>query len=259
MIALVLGAGFGTRFRPATETTPKPLLPFLGRPILFRLFDLLIDQGVDAFVVNTRHLAEVLETAVGGSYRGVPVSFSREPEILGTSGAIRRAAEAGLLEADRFLVVNGDLFTDLPVASIVAAAEGPGVLSAMAVLPNAAPESDTPLWAEEGRLAGIGLRPPQDVNGPWLFTGVQCATRGLLARIPSGRSELARDVLVPSLARGERSFRLVPCPEGSAWFDLGTPERMAAAEERMSGLLKGGSTPSCPTPTRRSGSGPSSG
>jgi mannose-1-phosphate guanylyltransferase len=259
LIALVLGAGLGTRFRPATETTPKPLLPFLGRPILFRLFDHLIGQGVDAFVVNTHHLAEVLERTLGSSYRGIPVAFSHEPEILGTSGAIRRAAEVGLLPADQFLVVNGDLFTDLPVAPLVAAAGEPGVLSAMAVLPTPAPESDTPLWAEEGRLSGIGPGRPRGASGPWLFTGIQCATRGLVARIPPGRSELARDLLAPSLARGERAFRLVPAPEGSLWFDLGTPARMAAAEERVRGRLTGGSTPSGPTPTRRSGSAPSSG
>jgi mannose-1-phosphate guanylyltransferase len=259
LIALVLGAGYGTRFRPATLTTPKPLLPFLGRPILHRLFDHLIGEGVDAFVVNSHHLANVLEEAVGRSYRGVPVSFSREPEILGTSGAIRRAAEAGLLPAERFLVVNGDLFTDIPVAPLVEAARGPGTLSAMAVLPNPSPDRDTPLWGEEGTLAGIGARPRPEATGPWLFTGVQCATRALLERIPSGRSELARDILAPSVARGERAFRLVPCAEGTAWFDLGTPERLAGAEERMWGRLKDGSTPSGPSPTRRSGSGPTRG
>ena len=259
MIALVLGAGYGTRFRPATLTTPKPLLPFLGRPILHRLFDHLIGEGVDAFVVNSHHLAGVLEAAVGRSYRGVPVSYSREPEILGTSGAIRRAAEAGLLGAERFLVVNGDLFTDIRVAPLVEAAGEPGTLSAMAVLPNPAPDRDTPLWGEEGRLAGIGERPGREAEGPWLFTGIQCASCALLDRIPPGRSELARDVLAPSVARGERVFRLVPSAEGSAWFDLGTPERLAGAEARMAGRLTGGSTPSGPSPTRRSGSAPTTG
>jgi NDP-sugar pyrophosphorylase family protein len=255
LIALVLGAGLGTRFRPATLTTPKPLLPFLGRPILVRLFDYLIDEGVDAFVVNSHHLAEVLEAAVGPTYRGLPVTFSREPEILGTSGAIRRAADGGLLPGERFLVVNGDLFTDIPLAPLVEASREPGILSAMAVLPNPAPDQDTPLWGLEGRLAGVGARPQQEATGPWLFTGVQCAGRALLERIPPGRSELARDVLIPSVSRGERAFRLVPCAEGSTWFDLGTPERMAAAESRMR-RITGDSTPSGRSPTRRSGSVP---
>ena len=72
LIAFVLAAGFGTRFRPATFATPKPLLPLGGRPILFRLFDHLLEQGADRFVVNVHHLAEALRTAVGDSYAGVP-------------------------------------------------------------------------------------------------------------------------------------------------------------------------------------------
>jgi len=85
---------------------------------------------------------------------------------------------------------------------------------------------------DEARLAE---RPRAEVTGPWLFTGVQCATRRLLDLIPPGRTELARDVLVPSIARGERAFRLVPCVEGGFWFDLGTPARMAMAEDRVRG------------------------
>jgi mannose-1-phosphate guanylyltransferase len=259
LIALVLAAGYGTRFRPATLTTPKPLLPFLGRPILFRLFDHLIGEGIDALVVNTHHLADLLEAAIGPMYRGVPVSFSGEPEILGTSGAIRRAAESGLLTGETFLVVNGDLFTDIPLEPLIKAASEPGTLSAMAVLPNSAPDRETPLWGERGRLAAVGERPTAEVTGPWLFTGVQCATRRLLDLIPPGRTELARDVLIPSIARGERAFRLVPCVEGAFWFDLGTPERMALAEARVRGGFTDGSTPSVPSPTRRSESGPTTG
>jgi NDP-sugar pyrophosphorylase family protein len=259
LIALVLAAGYGTRFRPATLTTPKPLLPFLGRPILFHLFDHLIAEGIEGLVVNTHHLAEVLESAVGRSYRGVPVSFSREPEILGTAGAIRRAAEAGLLPDERFFIVNGDLFTDIPLKPLSEAAADSGTLSAMAVLPNPAPERETPLWGDRDALSGVGGTPGDGATGPWLFTGLQCATRALLDLVPPGRSELARDVLAPSIARGERAFRLVPCGEGRRWFDLGTPERMALAEDQVRRGVTGDSTPFGPSPTRRSGSGPTKG
>jgi len=258
MIALVLAAGLGTRFRPATETAPKPLLPFLGRPILHHLFDHLLGQGVDRFVVNSHHLAAKLEREVGTSWKGVPVSFSREEEILGTAGAIRKAAERGLLGDGPFLVVNGDLYTDLSIGPLVEAVVETGTASALAVLPNLAPERETPLWGDEReRLSGIGPTPDGGATGPWLFTGVQVALPALLERIPRGRSELARDVLVPSLARGERVFRLVPTPPDRLWFDLGTPERLAAAEERVAASLREAPTPSSPSPTRRPGSSPS--
>src|SRR5450755_973679 len=115
MIALVLAAGFGTRFRPETLARPKSLLPLGGRPILFHVFDHLLEQGADAFVVNAHHLADELRRAVGDSYAGFPVAFSLEDGILGTAGGIRRAKDAGLLGAGPFLVANGDVFTTLPL------------------------------------------------------------------------------------------------------------------------------------------------
>ncbi len=260
MIALVLAAGFGTRFRPDTLTTPKPLLPFCGRPILFHLFDHLLSEGVERFVVNSHHLAEALEKTVGRSYRGVPVSFSREEEILGTAGAIRHAADSGLLGDADFLVVNGDLFTTIQLSPLIEAATSGNALSTMAVLPNRSPERETPLWGDGGRfLSGVGEKPDAASTGPWLFSGVQLASRVLVERIPPGRSELARDILLPSVAIGERAFRLVPCEAETLWFDLGSPERLARAEAEVMKRLRSPSRPSAPHPTRRSGPGTTTG
>lgn len=233
MEALVLAAGFGTRFRPQTLETPKPLLPFLGRPILFHLFDHLISQGVERFVVNAHHLASRLAEGVGPSYRGRPVAFSEEEEILGTAGAIRRACERGLLEGEEFLVANGDLFTTLPIARLAIPA---GALSALAVLPNERPGEETPLWGDAaGRLAAVGGQVPAGAEGPWLFTGLQRVRRGLVERIPPGRAELADHVLRPSVAACDGAFALAPfrTPEEGFWFDLGSPERLAAAERAV--------------------------
>jgi NDP-sugar pyrophosphorylase family protein len=236
VIALVLCAGFGTRFRPATFTTPKPLLPLLSRPILFHLMDHLVAQGVDRFVLNSHHLGEALRRAVGDVYDECPVAFSPEDPILGTAGAIRRAREAGLLGDEPFLVVNGDLYTTLDVGRLLHARRESGVLSALAVLPNPRPDVDTPLWADAaGRLVAVGGTRPEGGTGPWLFAGIQAARPELLSRIPPGFSELARDVLVPSARARDAAFALVPyrVPEHGLWFDLGTPERLAVAEKAI--------------------------
>ena len=241
MKALGPAAGFGTRFRPATLTTPKPLLPLLGVPILVRLFRHLGAQGVTSAVLNAHHLAETLMAEVGGACEGIPVAFSPEDPILGTAGAIRRAAERGLLGDGPFLVVNGDLFTTLPFAPLCAALESPGVVSALGVLPHAVP-GETALWGDAaGRLVSLGNeRPFAGATGPWLFTGLQCASPALVPRIPPGVSELARDVLRPSTERRDGAFALVPyrVPEDGLWFDLGSPAKLAAAEEgiRAAGL-----------------------
>ena len=111
---------------------------------------------------------------------------------------------------------------------------GADLASALAVLPNRMPGKETPLWSDaEGRLVALGGDPPPGAQGPWLFSGIQAATERLLPLIPEGKSELAADVLRPSLARGERAFALVPyeTPRDGLWFDLGTPERLTAAED----------------------------
>jgi len=239
MIALVLAAGFGTRFRPDTLATPKPLLPLAGRPILFRLFDHLLAQGAESFVLNAHHLAETLRAAVGDDYGGVPVRWSFEEPILGTAGAIRRAAERGLLADASFLVANGDLFTTLPLGRLLHARQEEGVVSALAVIPNDRPEVDTPLWADaRGRLLAVGgSRPREWVSGPWLFTGLQSTRREIVDRIPPGVSELARDVLVPSARARDGAIALVPyrVPNDGHWFDLGSPARLAEAERAVAG------------------------
>jgi NDP-sugar pyrophosphorylase family protein len=261
LIGFVLCAGLGTRFRPATLTVPKPLLPFLGRPMVFHVLDRLLEAGVDRLVVNSHHLADALEAGIGTSYRGVPVSFSREEEILGTAGAIRRAAERGLLGngRDRYLVANGDIFTTLPLGRLAAEGEkaeakaGQPVLSILAVIPNERPGVDTPLWADrEGRLVGVGGdRPDPGATGPWLFTGLQSVSPRLAGLVPSGPSELARDLLRPSAERRDGAFRLLPfaVPEDGLWFDLGTPERRADAESvaRARALARPAVTSSSPT------------
>jgi NDP-sugar pyrophosphorylase family protein len=234
VIALVLAAGFGTRFRPETLTTPKPLLLLDGRPILFHVFDHLLEEGADRFAVNAHHLASALREAVGDSYAGVPVTWSVEEDILGTAGGIRRAFERGLLR-ESFVVANGDVLTTLPLGKLLAARHLPGVVSALAVLPNEHPERDTPLWADEaGRLRAVGGGRPEGATGPWLYTGLQSATNALVARVPEGFAELAKDVLVPSAAAHDGAFALVPYATDEAlWFDLGTPERLAAAEAAL--------------------------
>jgi NDP-sugar pyrophosphorylase family protein len=237
MIALVLAAGFGTRFRPETRATPKPLLPLAGRPILFHVFDHLLEQGAEAFVVNAHHLAEELRGAVGESYEGIPVAWSLEEEILGTAGGIRLAHARGLLGPGPFLVANGDVATTLPLGRLLAARHEPGVVSALAVLPNENPSVSTPLWSDaRGRLLAVGgERPSVSAAGPWLFTGLQAANPALVARIPPGFAELAKDVLAPSALAHDGAFALAAyrTPADGFWFDLGTKERLAAAEAAL--------------------------
>ncbi len=171
---------------------------------------------------------------LGTRYRHADLSYSPEDPILGTAGGIRRAGERGLL-APEFFVANGDVYTTLPLEPLLRARQDTGAVSALAVLPNRDPSKETPLWSENGRLVAVGGERPAAADGPWLFTGLQAATEGLLQRIPQGVSELARDVLRPSATARDGAFVLVPfeTPQDGFWFDLGTPERLAHAEREV--------------------------
>src|SRR6478735_3703128 len=114
--AFVLGAGLGTRLRPLTNRRPKPLIPVGDLPLIARAFDHLIALGVERFVVNTHWRAERYpEFFPQGEWRGRPIEFFHEaPEVLETAGGIWNARSA--LKDGPFLVYNGDILTDLPLA-----------------------------------------------------------------------------------------------------------------------------------------------
>src|SRR6185503_3502396 len=116
--ALVLAAGYGTRLRPLTDELPKPLLPVLGRPLLLRTLDALVDVGCEAAAINLHHLADAIAAAVGDEHRGMRIVYSREEPILGTGGAFVPLREffAGCATA---LLVNGDSLCAWPLGELL--------------------------------------------------------------------------------------------------------------------------------------------
>src|SRR5437667_3561774 len=119
MKAMVLAAGKGTRLGNLTRSVPKPLLPVAGRPLLSYTLALLADAGVTEVVVNLHHLAAQVQERLGdGSRWGLRVRYSAEESLLGTAGAVRRAADAF---SEPFLVVYGDNLLDFSVGRLVQA------------------------------------------------------------------------------------------------------------------------------------------
>jgi MurNAc alpha-1-phosphate uridylyltransferase len=109
--AIVLAAGFGSRLRPLTYECPKPLVPFWGRPVLSRTLAMLADWGVRDVLVNLHHGADALLRHLREPVHPVRINISFEPEILGTGGAIARAA--WFFERAPLWVVNADIVADL--------------------------------------------------------------------------------------------------------------------------------------------------
>jgi mannose-1-phosphate guanylyltransferase len=116
MRAMVLAAGLGTRLRPITYAMPKPMVPVLNRPVMEHIVRLLARHGFTETIANLHWFPDLIEGHFGdGSAFGVELSFSREEQLLGTSGGVRNAA--GFL-GDSFLVISGDALTDIDLGAM---------------------------------------------------------------------------------------------------------------------------------------------
>ncbi len=116
MQALVLAGGEGTRLRPLTLTTPKPVMPLAGRPFLTFMLSWLARHGVDDCILSCGHLSDTVEQVLGDSFDGMTLHHVVEDEKLDTAGPVRLAYDQGLLQ-ERLLVMNGDCLADLDLSA----------------------------------------------------------------------------------------------------------------------------------------------
>jgi mannose-1-phosphate guanylyltransferase len=118
MKAFVLAAGFGTRLKPLTEHTPKPLIPVLNIPCLYYTFYLLKRAGIREIICNTHHHADAIRHFIESSnFAELDITFSEEPVILGTGGGLKKCEK--LLGDDEFVLVNSDIITDIDFRALI--------------------------------------------------------------------------------------------------------------------------------------------
>jgi len=232
MNAMILAAGKGTRLYPLTETLPKPMVPVNGTPVLEHTVRLLRDHGVRRIAINLHHLPESVRNHFGdGSRFGVDIRYSEETELLGTAGGVKNLET---FFEDPFLVIYGDVLTDLDLTALVAfhrsRAGQPHATLALDRRPDAAQCGSVGLDADD-RICGFVEKPrPEEIRSPWVNSGVMVLDQALLARIPSGRfCDFGREILPAWLADGVplHGWRL---PAETLLIDVGTPENYARAK-----------------------------
>ncbi|MDX5332467.1 MAG: nucleotidyltransferase family protein [Gammaproteobacteria bacterium] len=220
MKAMILAAGRGERMRPLTDTTPKPLLAAGGKRLIEYHLDALRAGGFREVVINTAHLGHQLEDALGdGRRHGLHITYSHEPPgALETGGGIRHALP--LLGDAPFLVVNGDVWCDYPLAPHTLAGND---LAHLVLVDNPAhhPQGDFHLAA--GRVHCSG--------GPRLtFSGIGYYHPALFRELEDGRFPLA-----PLLREAMEAGRVSGEHHRGHWSDVGTPERLAALDAFLAG------------------------
>jgi NDP-sugar pyrophosphorylase family protein len=218
--ALVLTAGLATRLRPLSHVRAKAALPVAGQPLVHRIIHRLAASNIRHLVLNLHHLPHTITASVGdGGQLGVRVRYSWEPVILGSAGGPRRALP--LLDADRFLIINGDTLTDVDLDAVLAAHEHSGALVTMALVPNMEPQKYGGVLVDDhGVVTGFTRR---GASGPsFHFIGVQVAQADAFAAVPDNEPYESVGALYPELMRGRRGSVRAHISDAE-FLDIGTP------------------------------------
>lgn len=235
MIAMVLAAGLGTRLRPLTHTLAKPALPILGTTLLEENLGLLARAGVDEVVINAHHLPETVAAVAhsAADRLGLKIHLSIEwPEVRGTGGALV-AARPLLDRGEAFLLVNGDVLTDLDPSAALAAHRARGAASTMILRPMPEGADYGAVEVDEGGLVariathGRALSPGERVSS-WLFSGIHVLSPAIFEMLPAeGMSCVNRQGQSRLIAGGHQVLAHVEA--GGRWSDVGTHDRYLEA------------------------------
>jgi NDP-sugar pyrophosphorylase family protein len=229
--ALLLTAGLGTRLQPLSTYRAKPALPVAGTPLIARLLRRVRDAGVTRVVLNLHHRADSITRIVGdGAAFDIDVRYSWEAQLLGSAGGPARAIP--LLESDRFLIVNGDMITDVDVAALIGRHIDTNALVTMAVI-DGRPGYNGVIADSRGIVSGFGQRP-----GAFHFIGVQAVNASVFAGLDVDTvSETVHGIYPPLIAARPEAIRIFHsrasyCDIGSPRDYLETVRAIATAEGR---------------------------
>lgn len=228
MKGAMLVGGFGTRLRPLTVTTPKPMLPLVNTPFLEIELMHLKEYGVDDVVLSTGYLPAVFDGYFGdGSRMGMKLTHVTEDKPLGTCGAIKNVAEH--LGGGPVIVCNGDILTDLDIGELVEYHRKKGALVTITLTPVEDPTAYglVPLDSD-GRIIEFLEKPSWDqVVTNMINAGTYVLDPAVLDQVPEGENYSFERQLFPDLLRqGEPLFGF---PSDCYWLDLGTPEKYLSA------------------------------
>ena len=225
MQAVILVGGEGTRLRPLTSGTPKPIVTFVDRPFMGFMLEWLAGHGVEDVIMSCGFLATKVKAVLGdGSDFGVRLRFVEEPEPRGTAGALKYAEE--FLE-DRFLMLNGDVLTDVDVSAQIAQHEKSGATGTLGLVPVTDPSAyGLVLTQDGGEVTGFLEKPgPDKLEGIEEFlisAGIYVLEKSVLDRIAPDENVSIETQVWPGLV-GEGLYGYAS--RGTYWMDIGTPDR----------------------------------
>jgi mannose-1-phosphate guanylyltransferase len=218
---VILVGGQGTRLRPLTSTVPKPVVQLVDRPFISFMLEWLSGHGVDDVIMSCGFLADGVRSVLGdGSELGIRLRFVEEPDPRGTAGALK-VAEPMLDE--RFLMLNGDVLTDIDLTAQIAQHEATGARATLSLVAVADPTAyGLVILGEDRSVRDFVEKPSSDrVQTNLISAGAYVLEREILELVaPERNVSIEREVWPLLIGNGLYGF-----PSESYWLDIGTPAR----------------------------------
>ena len=227
--AMVLAAGLGTRLRPLTYKIPKPLLPLDSKKLIDYPLFYLAKNGVEEVMINLHHLGKMISEYVGdGSRYNLEITYSFEPEILGTGGGIKNVE--GFFKGEPFVCLNSDSLLNASLDALINRHFETDASATMAVKKLGLNDPYEGVGVEKGFVKNIGG------GGEYFYTGLQIIGADLLKILPpaGAASCLIKDGYQKLLAGGKRVAAFV---YDGYFNDLGTPDRYERAKKDIAGRV----------------------
>jgi NDP-sugar pyrophosphorylase family protein len=221
--AMLLAAGLGTRLRPLTFETPKPLLPLNGKTLIDYTLGYLAKWGIEEVMVNLHHLGhKIREYVDDGSKYGMIAHYSEELQILGTGGGIKNVQ--GFFGNDPFVALNGDALLDVDLKALISHHFESNAQATMALKPLAPGDTYQGVaFDKEGWVKGFNS------GGKHFYVGLQVLTKDFLNAMPPAGTEfcLIEDSYKPFIESGGKVASFI---YDGYFNDVGTPERYEHAK-----------------------------
>jgi NDP-sugar pyrophosphorylase family protein len=232
MQALILAGGKGTRLRPLTVFTPKPVVPICNKPFLLYQIDTLKRAGITDITLSLSYQPHKIEQQLGdGSAFGVNLKYTVEPQPMGTAGAYKFAEN---LIRERTVVFNGDILTDLDLKTVLREHEKRQATATIVLTPVDNPSSYGLVETEsDGRIGRFLEKPkPEEITCNTINAGTYVLEPVVLDYIPAGENHSFEYGLFPMLLERKEAF-YAHIPSRTYWMDIGTPARYLQAHHDL--------------------------
>lgn len=224
MKAVLLAGGFGTRLRPLTLNTPKPVVPIFDRPFLYHQIDLLRQvPEIDEVILSLNYQPERIKDVVGhGEDAGLPIRYLIEPEPLGTGGAVKYAEPH--LDGTT-IVFNGDVLTEVDLSAVVDYHRSQNAKATIVLTPVENPSAYGLVETDsQGNVSRFLEKPdPNEITCNTINAGIYVLEPTSFDRIPPGTKYSIERSYFPSLIERHETF--VAYVDNGYWLDIGTPDK----------------------------------